>query len=274
MNPSPSVSPWCSSQSSAPRSAGSRARTSRVGHPCVAAHRRAGTPTARSRRRCRSTPAAARRPRRASRAARRAARAGSCRAARRTRGRRDRPATARGRAEWMPRSRVDGKGEPCRPQRVAAEQRQEPGCAGGEELIVGPVGQSEPQGVEVAERRVEPALQARVAADQRNLPPRWSVRAAHDQRGSCKPIDARQLDGLARVRDGAATSSCHPTRRPSRSRPRVRRSMNDTVARFHSSRRRWRRRGSRFHSRGRGEPRLDLLQGRELGDESQPQRPC
>ncbi len=59
---------------------------------------------------------------------------------------------------------VQGEQQPRGPQRVPAEQREEPRRTGGEELVAGVIGQGEPQGRQVVERAAEPALQARVGA--------------------------------------------------------------------------------------------------------------
>ena len=50
---------------------------------------------------------------------------------------------------------AEGEQEPSRPEGVAAEQREEPGCAGGEELLVRQRRQGHAQAVEVGEGLVE-----------------------------------------------------------------------------------------------------------------------
>ena len=77
---------------------------------------------------------------------------------------------------------IHGEGEPCRPERIAAEEREEPGRTGGEELLVGPVGKRETQCVEVRQGGVQPPLQSRVSVHARHGPPRRGPHASDDER--------------------------------------------------------------------------------------------
>ncbi len=166
----------------------------------------AGTATAGWNPRRRSTPAAGAGPRFPAPAPWTAARAGSCRAPPRPSGSCRRALELRQgaqRAGGQP--GVEGQQQPCRPQRVPAEQREVPGRPGGDERGVGQLPGGQAQAVQFIER----VLQQRPSGAGGRRGPASGGGAAATTASPCPP--ARPA---IRLRTGVPGRRCRATRQP------------------------------------------------------------